>query len=72
MHDVQILKPIKAYNRMIYPIAKLDVNILFKSFVNITYEVIALKIVEGDDLIYYMNISMDNEIFEKLEKNREL
>ena len=64
MHDVQILKPIKAYNRMIYPIAKLDVNI--------TYEVIALKIVEGDDLIYYMNISMDNEIFEKLEKNREL
>lgn len=72
MHDeIQILKPIKAYNRMIYPIAKLDVKILFESFINITYEVIALKIVEGDDL-YYMNISMDGEMFEKLEKNREL
>lgn len=72
MHDeIQILKPIKAYNRMIYPIAKLDVKILFESFVNITYEVIALKIVEGDDL-YYINISMDSEMFEKLEKNREL
>ncbi len=57
---------------MIYPIAKLGVNILFKRFVNITYEVIALKIVEDDDLIYYMNISMDNEMFEKLEKNSEL
>lgn len=60
--------PIKTRNRTIYPIAHLGVNIYFKCFVNITYQVVALKIVEKDN-IYYKNISMSENVFDEL-KNR--
>ena len=59
------LDAIEIGNRTIYPLAKLTVLSVKEIFISVNFTVVALKIKESDK-IYYKNISLDENEFEKL------
>ncbi len=61
------LDSIKVEDRTIYPIANLELTVAAEVLYNIDFDVVALKIVENNN-VYYKNISMSQEDFKKLKK----
>ncbi|MBQ6219563.1 MAG: hypothetical protein IJJ47_07530 [Methanosphaera sp.] len=62
-------KPLVIESRSIYPLVLLKVLNVKNTFVNVDFCVLALKIIEKEKL-YYINISMENDDFEKLLKSK--
>ncbi len=61
------LEPIDVNDKEIYPVALLKLLIFEEVVYNVDYSVVALKIVENNE-VYYKNISMSEEDFKKLKK----
>ncbi len=62
-----ILNSFEVQERIIYPIAKLNLSEFNKMFYCITYTVVAVKISENNQ-VYYKNINLSNSEFEVLKK----
>lgn len=66
-----ILKSFEIEDRIIYPIAKLNLLKFNNLFYHITYKVVAFKISENNQ-VYYKNVSLSLENFENLKKKNKL
>ncbi len=62
-----ILKSFEVQDRIIYPIAKLKLIKFNNLFYHITYQIVAFKISENDQ-VYYKNVSLSVENFENFKK----
>ena len=62
-----ILKSFEVQDRIIYPIAKLKLIKFNNLFYHITYQIVAFKILENDQ-VYYKNVSLSVENFENFKK----
>lgn len=65
---IYLLNAIKIENRLLYPIVSLKILKINNLFINIDFDVLALKIVE-DDSTYFKNISLLKKDFDILKKN---
>lgn len=64
-------KPLVVESRRIYPLVLLKVLNIKNTFLNVDFGVLALKIIEKEN-VYYINISMKKDDFEKLVKSKKI
>lgn len=61
-----VIDSIAVHDRIIYPIAKLNVLLFKNKFINMEYEVVAFKICENNKETYFKNVSLSKEEFDDL------
>lgn len=65
-----LLDAIKVNNRLLFPIVSLTYSTFDKLFFNVDYKVLALKIVENEN-IYFKNIDLSEKDFIEIKKRFE-
>lgn len=65
-----LLDAVKVNNRLLFPIVSLTYSTFDKLFFNIDYRVLALKIVENEN-IYFKNIDLSEKEFIEIKKRFE-
>jgi len=64
---ILLLDSIKVNNRLLFPIVSLTYSTFDKLFFNVDYKVLALKIVEKEN-IYFKNIDLSEKDFIEIKK----
>ena len=64
---ILLLDSIKVNNRLLFPIVSLTYSTFDKLFFNVDYKVLALKIVENEN-IYFKNIDLSEKDFIEIKK----
>lgn len=66
-----LLDSISIGERKIFPIASLNIVFLKNKFFSYDFKVVAFKIIEKD-LIYFINLDLSDEEFDKIKKNEKI